>query len=158
MSHINFNFLSNNVKGMQSSKKCSKQFEYFKSKLKSSVLLFLQEIHSITDCEKKWKNEFGGDLHFYHDLPNFCRVLIAFYGIQDITVKKKLSNKKGRDLVLETRIDDFDFLLINICNANTEKEQTSVLNELTTILSNFGNIHNHNVILQVTLIYFLTLR
>ena len=46
MSHINFNFLSNNVKGMQSSKKCLKQFEYFKSKLKPNELLFLQETHS----------------------------------------------------------------------------------------------------------------
>ena len=58
-----------------------------------------------------------------------------------------MSDKKGRVLVLDARIDDFDFLLINIYNANTEKEQVSVLNELTTILSNFENIHNHNVFL-----------
>ena len=37
-------------------------------------------------------------------------------------------------------------MLINIYNANTEKEQISVLNKPTTILSNFKNIHNHNVI------------
>ena len=47
---------------------------------------------------------------------------------------------------MEAPIDDFDFLLINIPNANTEKEQACVLNELTTILSNFENNHNHNVI------------
>ena len=35
---------------------------------------------------------------------------------------------------------------MNIYNANTEKEKVSVLNELITILSNFENIHNHNVI------------
>ena len=35
----NFNFLSNNAKGMQSSKKCLRQFENFKSKLKPSGLL-----------------------------------------------------------------------------------------------------------------------
>ena len=58
-----------------------------------------------------------------------------------------MSDKKGRVLVLDARIDNFDFLLINIYNANTEKEQVSVLNELTTILSNFENIHNHNVFL-----------
>ena len=62
-------------------------------------------------------------------------------------MNQKLSDKKGRVLVLDARIDDFDFLLINIYNANTEKEQVSVLNELTTILSNFENIHNHNVFL-----------
>ena len=37
-------------------------------------------------------------------------------------------------------------MLINIYNANTEKEQVSVLNKLTTILSYFENTLNHNVI------------
>ena len=85
-------------------------------------------------------------MHFSHDSSNSCGVLIAFYGNQDITVKKKLSDKKGWVLVLDTRIDGSDFLLINIYNTNTKKEQVSVLNELTTILSNFENTLNHNVI------------
>ena len=86
---------------MQLSKKRLKQFEYFKSKLKSSRLLFLQETHSNINCEKKLKDEFGGDLHFSHGSFNSCGVLIAFYGNQDITVRKKLSDKKERVLVLD---------------------------------------------------------
>ena len=82
-------------------------------------------------------------MQFSHAPSNSCGVLIAFYGNQDITAKKKLSDKKRRVLVLDTRIDDSDFLLINIYNANTEKEQVSVLDELTTILSNFENTLNH---------------
>ena len=35
------------------------------------------------------------------------------------------------------------FLLINVYNANTEKQQVSVLNELTSILSDFENTDNH---------------
>ena len=81
---------------MQSSKKCLKQFEYFKNKLKPNELLFLQETHSTIDCGKKSKDEFGGDLHFSHGSSNSCGVLIAFCGNQDITVKKKLCHKKGR--------------------------------------------------------------
>ena len=45
-----------------------------------------------------------------------------------------------------SQIDDFDFFLINIYNANTEKEQVSVLHKLTSVLSNFENIDNHNFI------------
>ena len=56
MSHINFNFLSNNVKGMQSSKKRLKEFEYFKSKLKLNGLHYFQETHSTIACEIKWKD------------------------------------------------------------------------------------------------------
>ena len=52
-----------------------------------------------------------------------------------------MSNKKGRVLVSDVGIDDSDFLLTNIYN--TEKEQVSVLKELSTTLSNFENIHNH---------------
>ena len=80
MSHINFNVQSINVKGIQSSKKRSKQFEYFKSKLKPSWLLSLQKTHSNTDWKKERKIEFGGDLHFSRGSSNSCGVLIAFYG------------------------------------------------------------------------------
>ena len=106
--------------------------------------------------QKKWKDELGGDLDFSHGLSNFCRVSITFYGIQDITVEKKLSDKKGRVLVLEAWINDFDFLLVNIYHANTENEQVSVPNELTIILSNFENIHNQNVIFGGNFNIFLT--
>ena len=85
-------------------------------------------------------------MHFSHGSSTSCGVSIAFYGNQDITVTKNLSDKKGLLLALDARIDEFDFLLINIYSANTEKEQVSVLNELTTTVSNFENIHNHSVI------------
>ena len=42
---------------------------------------------------KKWKDEFGGDLHFSHGSSTSCGVLIAFYGNQDITVKSCLTKK-----------------------------------------------------------------
>ena len=60
MIHINFNFLSSNVKEMKSSKKRLNQFEYFKRKLKPSGL--------------------------------------AFYGNQDIALKKSCPTKKDQSL------------------------------------------------------------
>ena len=59
---------------------------------------------------------------------------------------KSCPRKKRRAFVLDAKIYEFDFLLINIYNANTEKEQISVFNELTAILSYFGNISDHNLI------------
>ena len=50
---LNFNFLTNNVKGLQSSKKRVKMFEYFKDKIGHGVILFLQETHSSVDTEKQ---------------------------------------------------------------------------------------------------------
>ena len=44
MPAIDFNFISNNVKGLKSTKKRIKLFEYFKSKLAPSGVLFTQEL------------------------------------------------------------------------------------------------------------------
>ena len=70
-----------------------------------------------------------------------------------MVTKTKFSEKKGRVLVIDARIDDSDFLLINIYKANTEKEQVSVLNEPTTKLSNFEKFDNRNVTFVGDLIY-----
>ena len=98
MSHINFNFLSNNVKGMQSSKKCLKPFEYFKSKLKPSELLSYKKHIRPLIAKKKRKDEFGGDLHFFHGSSNSCGVLMVFHGNQNKRVKKSCPIKKDESL------------------------------------------------------------
>ena len=60
-----FNFLSNNVKGLQSSKKRLKLFQYFKNKVSPKGILFLQETHSSKVTEKIWSDKFHGDLFFH---------------------------------------------------------------------------------------------
>ena len=47
-------FITNNVKGMQSSKKRLKLMQYFKDKIGSNSVLFLQETHSASKVEQKW--------------------------------------------------------------------------------------------------------
>ena len=51
-------------------------------------------------------------------------------------MKKRLCDENGRILILETLIDDSEFILINLYNANTESEQIQTFNELNTLLSN----------------------
>ena len=71
---------------------------------------------------------------------NSCGVLIGFSGVlignKTFTVKKRLCDENGRILILETSIDDSEFILINLYNANTESEQIQTFNELNTLLSN----------------------
>ena len=93
---------------------------------------------------KKWKDEFGGDLYFFHGSSNSWGVLIVFYGNQDITVKKVVWQKRTSTCFRWTDWRLWFFALKY--NPNADKEQVSVLNELITILSNFENSHNHNVI------------
>ena len=48
---LNSNFLSNNVKGLQSTKKRLKLFNFLKNKIGSKGILFLQETHSSVGTE-----------------------------------------------------------------------------------------------------------
>ena len=49
---------------------------------------------------------------------------------------KCLCDENGRILISETLIDDSEFILINLYNANAESEQIQTFNELNSFLSN----------------------
>ena len=50
---LNLNFLTNNVKGFQSTKKRLKLLNSLKDKIVPKGILFLQETHSSVETEKK---------------------------------------------------------------------------------------------------------
>ena len=137
MANFNINFISNNIKGLQLNKKRAKVFEYFKRKIGPSGILFLQETHSSKEAEVKWSDEFQGQMFFSHGKTNSCGVLTAFYGLQNLSVNKTVSDNSGRILILDTKIDDYMFLFINFYNANTEKEQIQTITTLTNLLKEF---------------------
>ena len=58
----NHNFISNNVKGTQASKKRLKLFEYLKQNIKFNDFILFHETHSSLNDEKQWKDEFNGPL------------------------------------------------------------------------------------------------
>ena len=58
--NISLSFIVNNVKGIQSYKKRLKLIQYFKEKIGSAGVLFLQETHSSSKVEQRWKEDFKG--------------------------------------------------------------------------------------------------
>ena len=72
----NLNFLSNNVNGLNSSKKRIKMFEYLK-KIANNGTLFLQETHSSNDTVINWRDDFKGELFFSNGTTNSCGVIIG---------------------------------------------------------------------------------
>ena len=50
-------------------------------------------------------------------------------------------------MVIEVKIDDSVFVLINIYNANTESEQLHTLNDLVNILETIEDIQNKSFVL-----------
>ena len=82
----NINFLSNNVKGISSTNKRIKLFEYLKKYVAPNGFIFLQETHSSINDEKKWQDEFEGKLFFSHGKTNSCGVAIGFYGNKKLEI------------------------------------------------------------------------
>ena len=74
-------FIFNSVKGIQTSQKRVKLFEYLKSYVaRENGFIFLQEMYLSIRDGKKWKDEFRGKLFFSHGKTNSCGVLIGYYG------------------------------------------------------------------------------
>ena len=57
--NISLGFITNNVRGIQSYKKRLKLIQYSKEKIGSTRVLFLQETHSSSKVEQKWKEDFN---------------------------------------------------------------------------------------------------
>ena len=65
------NFISNNVGGIHSSEKRLKIFKYLKNNIHHKGFAFLRETGSLTEDEKKRKNDFKDPLFFLHGSTKF---------------------------------------------------------------------------------------
>ena len=140
------NFISNNVKGFQSTSKRLKLIKYFKDKIASNGFLFLQETHSTIVDEIKWKDDFKGEVFYSHGKSNSCGVLICFIGSKRLFIRNKLSDNDGRILILDVDIDDKNFTLMNLYNPNIKAKQLKTLSKLTEMVTKLHLTQNNNII------------
>ena len=98
------------------------------------MVCFLQETHSVLNLEKEWKFQWGGDIYFSHGTSNSTGCAIAFSKDFSVKIVNQSKDNDGRLLILEAIINNKKFLLINLYNANTESDQLTVLDELTSKL------------------------
>ena len=88
---LSLSLITNNVKGTQSSKMRLKLIQYFRDKIGSNGVLFLQETHRNNKIKQKWKEDFQGQVFFYYGKTNSCGVLTTFFGEKKTSL---LKNKK----------------------------------------------------------------
>ena len=86
--------------------------------------------HSVSDDENAWADDFKGQVFFSHGTPDSRGVLIAYLGyfLKYFVVKNKRNDDTDHILIFDVIIDDADYILVNIYNANTETEQIKVFN------------------------------
>ena len=139
------NFISNNVKGFQSTNKRLKLIKYFKDKIVSNGFLFLQETHSTVNDEIKWKDDLKGEVCYSHGKSNSCGILICYISSKRLFIRNKLSDNDDRILILDVDIDNENFILINLYNPNTEAEQLKTLLKLEELLTKLHFTQNNNI-------------
>ena len=142
----NYNFISNNVKGMKASEKRMKLFEYLKNNINDNGFSFLQETHSLLNDELKWKDDFGEPLFFSHRNSNSCGVAIGYCGTEAFKMVNTEYEKDGRILILDVELNGTNFLLINFYSSNTESEQLSTFSTLQKLLEKFDNYNQKNIV------------
>ena len=143
----NLSFISNNIKRLQAISKRIKIFKYLKNYVTSNGFIFFQETHSSVKDEKIWNYEFGRQLFFSRGKTNSCGVAIGFVGTKALNILNIRRDNLGGILVIEVKIYDSVFVLINFYNVNTESEQLHTLNDLINILETFEDIQNKSVVL-----------
>ena len=85
--------------------------------------------------EKQWSDNFKGKTFYYHGTT------------KPLEVVETKNDEQGRVLIPDNNICDKEFLLVNLYNANTEKEHLDTLTKLSEMIKSIPNIINKNVTL-----------
>ena len=133
------NFISNIVKSIRSSDKKLKTFEYLKNNIHRNGFVFLQEAHTSTQDEKKWKDYFKDSLLFSHVSRNSYKVVIGFCGLKSLPKTSRKSEENGQILIIDAKVNDEKYLLLNLYNLNTESEHVKSLDTLKSLLDDISD-------------------
>ena len=93
-----------------------------------------RETHSPVNDKKQWKEEFNGPLFFSHGKTNSCGVATGFCGKNSFDLIDQKSDENGSILIIYAKINDNNFIVINIHNSNTESEQIKTFPILQNML------------------------
>ena len=76
---------------------------------------------------------------FFNGKTNFCGVLTAYFGKEIFNIKKEEIDKEGHILILDFNqsVNHSEYILINLYNAYTEKEQINVFSNMFALLKEF---------------------
>ncbi len=137
MASFNVPLLSLNVRGLHSDElKRRSIFNWVKQFNHSNSIVFLQETHSSTRCEKLWRKEWGSDIFYSHGATDSRGVAILVPSQLDVTVTQQLRDDRGRYILLDCSIDGSRFILVNVYapTKNHLQEQCTFLSNLRETL------------------------
>ena len=134
---INLSCVTLNVRGLNNECKRSQVFRWLHGR--KFQIIFLREVFSSRDIEKMWSAEWGGKVVFCHGTKNSCRTLVLFHPSLNVDVEHVEVGKRGREIVLCYKIDDYRFAVINVYVPNDVKTQVGFFESLKLRIRKFAD-------------------
>ena len=98
--------------------------------------------------KKNWAASLKENFFFFpHGQSSSCRADIGFIGNMCFEVSNKKQDESGGILILDKKISDKNFLLINLYKATKESEQLNTLLILSNPLDDITDLHCKSIIL-----------
>ena len=131
----NLKFYSLNTNGLGDDSK--RRAVFTKLHKKCHGIILLQETHSTLNCERIWKNEWGGDIIFSHGSSNSRGVAVLFPPRFDIKIKDCVTDNNGRMILISITFENDAYILVNIYAPTKDHriEQNNFITELKDIIS-----------------------
>ena len=107
----------------------------------------LQEAHCVDTDLEEWTNELDCDVFLNSGSSNSYGTLIAFTKNLKPTISYNFKDDLGRLQIISCTFHEKKFLFINIYNENTQKGQNTLLEKLISILENFTDLQDHQIII-----------
>ena len=115
-----------------------KVFNFLRKHSSKNAIIFLQEVHRTTNCEKIWTNQWGSGkdkIYISHGTSNSTGVLITFREGLNYRVESTSRDLEGHFLILKAIVEDSPVILINYYAPNNESSQVHVLQEINRIVT-----------------------
>ena len=139
MAKHDLQIISFNVRGLNNIKKRTSILRYLKTQ--KCDVAFLQKTYSSQEEETKWLQEWGGNGYFAHGTKHSKGVTILIRKGLDMAITEKIIDRKGRFIILKSKIKENEFNLINVYAPNKMKEQITFLDDLYRLMGTY-NISN----------------
>lgn len=128
-------FCSYNVSGLQNRTKRKKVFTLIKDHRVDIALL--QESHSTGNISHLWQSEWGGNMFCSHGSSESCGVMTLFRRGLLYEILQSYFDDEGRVLILEIKIEEITYLIVNIYAPNNDQPEFFV--EVAKRIESFEN-------------------
>ncbi len=145
MARYDLKIISLNVRGLNDTKKRKAVYQYL-TKEKGDIL-FLQETYTSENDVNRWSHEWEGSSYYSHGTKHSCGVAILIRKNLNIDVIDHCTDKLGRYVILNIKMEDVSFNLLNLYSPSKEGEKVQFLSKMIEIMESKGFTETDNNII-----------